>query len=187
MADVQLWDVAQHKQLRTMRGHTQRGMSTFICFLPSFIMKLILSPPVGALAWNSHILSSGCRDGTIFHHDVRVAQHHVATLAGHTQEVCGLKWSPDGQQLASGGSSLLLSFLPFFLAPKPSPLRQRQPLEHMGRWLEHCSLHSRRAPGSGEGGRVVPLAAGSARHWWRHLGSLHPHLERLHRRLPQHR
>lgn len=25
-------------------------------------------------------------------------------LAGHRQEVCGLKWSPDGQYLASGGN-----------------------------------------------------------------------------------
>jgi GTPase SAR1 family protein len=27
-AEVQLWDVAQHKKLRTMRGHTQRGTSS---------------------------------------------------------------------------------------------------------------------------------------------------------------
>ena len=26
----------------------------------------------------------------------------------HRQEVCGLKWSPDGQQLASGGNDNLL-------------------------------------------------------------------------------
>lgn len=60
--------------------------------------------PVGSLAWNGHLLSSGSRDGKIFNHDVRIAQHHVATLEGHTQEVCGLKWSPDGLQLASGGA-----------------------------------------------------------------------------------
>ena len=42
------------------------------------------------------------------HHDVRIAAHNVATLTGHTQEVCGLKWSPEGHQLASGGNENLL-------------------------------------------------------------------------------
>ena len=55
------------------------------------------------------VFCSGSRSGTIHHHDVRVPQHHVATLAGHTQEVCGLKWSPDGKYLASGGNDNLLN------------------------------------------------------------------------------
>ena len=38
-----------------------------------------------------------------------MAQHHIATLSGHTQEVCGLKWSPDGKYLASGGNDNLLN------------------------------------------------------------------------------
>lgn len=37
-----------------------------------------------------------------------MADHHVATLARHSQEVCGLKWSPDGKYLASGGNDNLL-------------------------------------------------------------------------------
>lgn len=32
----------------------------------------------------------------------------MSTFKGHRQEVCGLKWSPDGQQLASGGNDNLL-------------------------------------------------------------------------------
>jgi cell division cycle 20-like protein 1, cofactor of APC complex len=28
----------------------------------------------------------------------------ISTFTGHKQEVCGLKWSPDGTQLASGGN-----------------------------------------------------------------------------------
>ena len=32
----------------------------------------------------------------------------VCTYKAHRQEVCGLKWSPDGQQLASGGNDNLL-------------------------------------------------------------------------------
>mmetsp|Transcript_48915 Transcript_48915/g.113098 ORF Transcript_48915/g.113098 Transcript_48915/m.113098 type:complete len:206 (+) Transcript_48915:902-1519(+) len=35
---------------------------------------------------------------------VRVQEHFTSKLSGHKQEVCGLKWSFDGQQLASGGN-----------------------------------------------------------------------------------
>jgi len=86
--NVQLWDVEAQKQLRNMRGHEAR---------------------VGSLAWNSHVLSSGSRDTTIINHDVRIAEHNIATLTGHDQEVCGLKWSPNGLQLASGGNDNLLN------------------------------------------------------------------------------
>eukprot|EP00897_Mesotaenium_endlicherianum_P010935 jgi/Mesen1/9870/ME000070S09154 len=85
---VQLWDSAQLKQVRSMKGHTAR---------------------VGALAWNGGpILSSGGRDNLIINHDVRVREHITSRLTGHEQEVCGLKWSPSGQQLASGGNDNLL-------------------------------------------------------------------------------
>ena len=84
---TQLWDVHAFKQLRSMDGHTDR---------------------VSSMAWNRHLLSSGSRDTTIVHHDVRVARHNVATLETHTQEVCGLTWSNDGEILASGGNDNLL-------------------------------------------------------------------------------
>uniref|UniRef100_A0AAY4AMU4 Anaphase-promoting complex subunit 4 WD40 domain-containing protein n=1 Tax=Denticeps clupeoides TaxID=299321 RepID=A0AAY4AMU4_9TELE len=84
---VQLWDVEHQKLLRSMTSHTAR---------------------VGSLSWNDHILSSGARSGHIHHHDVRVAEHHISTLRGHTQEVCGLKWSPDGKYLASGGNDSMV-------------------------------------------------------------------------------
>lgn len=84
---TQLWDVQACKQLRSMDGHTDR---------------------VGSLSWNRHILSSGGRDSIIVNHDVRVARHNVATLTSHTQEICGLSWSPDGTLLASGGNDNML-------------------------------------------------------------------------------
>lgn len=52
--------------MRTMTGHQAR--------IPS-------------LSWFGHTLSSGCRDGSIWHHDVRVARHKVMELSGHTGEV----------------------------------------------------------------------------------------------------
>lgn len=42
---------------------------------------------VGSLSWNSYILSSGSRSGTIVHHDVRDRDHIISTLNAHTQEV----------------------------------------------------------------------------------------------------
>ena len=88
-SEVQIWDVGGMRQLRSMKGHRAR---------------------VGSLAWNSHILSSGSRDSSIIHHDVRIAQHITARLEGaHTQEVCGLKWAPNGLQLASGGNDNILN------------------------------------------------------------------------------
>lgn len=84
---VQIWDAEKGSCFRKFRTHSAR---------------------VGALAWNDSILSSGSRDGQIHNHDVRIRDHHVATLASHTQEVCGLKWSPNGTQLASGGNDNLV-------------------------------------------------------------------------------
>ncbi|KAG2393544.1 hypothetical protein C9374_007075 [Naegleria lovaniensis] len=107
---VELWNVERRKLVRKMLGHSSR---------------------VGSLSWNPRcqpILSSGSRDGKILNHDVRVGpgglytqsthglfmqQHEsipnypnqvTSVFTGHSQEVCGLKWSPDGSQLASGGN-----------------------------------------------------------------------------------
>ncbi|KAG0288754.1 ubiquitin-protein transferase activating protein [Linnemannia gamsii] len=81
--DVQVWDVETKTKLRTMSGHAAR---------------------VGVLAWDKQIVSSGCRDGSIWNHDVRVHNHKVAELLSHTNEICGLTWRSDGMQLASGAN-----------------------------------------------------------------------------------
>ena len=59
---------------------------------------------VGVLTWNDKLLSSGSRDKKILHRDVKSSSNYIAKLIGHSQEICGLKWSPDNQQLASGGN-----------------------------------------------------------------------------------
>lgn len=81
--EVQIWDVAKCKKTRAMLGHRGR---------------------VGTLAWNSHTLSSGSRDRTILNRDIRSPSDYSNKLLGHKSEVCGLKWSYDDQQLASGGN-----------------------------------------------------------------------------------
>jgi WD40 repeat protein len=64
---------------------------------------------VPSLSWNGSVVSSGCRDGSIWHHDVRVQNHKVQELRGHNAEVCGLAWRGDGQFLASGGNDNIVN------------------------------------------------------------------------------
>lgn len=78
-----IYDTLMERRLRTMTGHTAR---------------------ISSLAWNAHILSTGSRDRTILHRDVRLPAQYLRRLTGHKQEVCGLKWNPDTEQLASGGN-----------------------------------------------------------------------------------
>lgn len=80
---VEVWDMETRTKLRGMAGHQAQ---------------------VASLSWNQHLLTSGCADGSIWFHDVRVAQHKVMELVGHDGEVCGLKWRDDGELLASGGN-----------------------------------------------------------------------------------
>ncbi|KAJ2723534.1 WD repeat-containing protein slp1 [Coemansia sp. Benny D115] len=86
--DVQIWDAESQSKIRTMSGHQAR---------------------VGVMSWERHMLSSGCRDGSIWNHDVRVAAHKTAELVAHSGEVCGLTWRSDGALLASGGNDNLLN------------------------------------------------------------------------------
>lgn len=79
---------------------------------------------VGCLAWREHILTAGSRSGRIFHHDVRTAAHHVGTFEKHTQEVCGMEWSPDGRYLACGAGDNLVSVWEHSMvsAEEPTPV-----------------------------------------------------------------
>jgi len=86
--EVQLWDAAANKRVRRIMGHLSR---------------------VSSLAWSDNTLSSGSRDSMIFHHDVRASSARAMCLQGHQQEVCGLRWAPNGLQLASGGNDNILN------------------------------------------------------------------------------
>ena len=56
------------------------------------------------------MLCSGSRDHNILAWDHRTSTLPVKKYLGHTQEVCGLRWSPDHQLLASGGNDNKVCF-----------------------------------------------------------------------------
>ncbi|BES98938.1 WD domain, G-beta repeat [Nesidiocoris tenuis] len=81
---VEIWDPSATKQVSKLSGHAAR---------------------VGTLAWCGDVLASGSRDRSILLRDLRVPQTEFERrFSAHRQEVCGLKWSPDLQSLASGGN-----------------------------------------------------------------------------------
>ena len=85
--DVQIWDAIKCRKLRTMQGHRQR---------------------VGCINWSHHVMATGSRDRNILMRDVRTPSHFYSKLSSHRSEVCGLKWSPDDRELASGGNDNML-------------------------------------------------------------------------------
>jgi cell division cycle protein 20 (cofactor of APC complex) len=80
---IQIWDPERTQLIRTLKGHEER---------------------VSSLSWNGCLLSSGSRDTNIINHDVRMPFHIINKYTTHEGEVCGLKWSRDGSQLASGAN-----------------------------------------------------------------------------------
>ncbi|KAI5670337.1 hypothetical protein M9H77_10701 [Catharanthus roseus] len=82
-SEIHLWDAEASKPIRILRGHQEK---------------------VGSIAWNGSILTSGSYDRAIVNHDVRARNSLTCHMKVHTGEVCGLKWSPTGNILASGGN-----------------------------------------------------------------------------------
>lgn len=80
---VGVWDATRRAIVRDAPGHSAR---------------------VGCLHWRGDLLASGSRDKTVCLHDVREPASLAARLHAHKQEVCGLKWSPCGNYLATGGN-----------------------------------------------------------------------------------
>lgn len=87
---VQIWDIEAGKRIRTILASAEGHR-------------------IGSLAWNKHLLSTGSRSGKVLTHDVRLAKPLIIRHESlHTQEICGLEWSPDGKQLASGANDNLV-------------------------------------------------------------------------------
>lgn len=80
---VEIYDIQAKKLIKSFEGHSAR---------------------VSVVAWNNNLLSSGSKDYSILNRDLRSKQESFSKYIAHKQEVCGLKWSFDGSQLASGGN-----------------------------------------------------------------------------------
>ena len=52
---------------------------------------------------NPNVLSLGCKDLIIKTIDLRSKSNPILKYAGHSKEICGMKWSLDDKRLASGG------------------------------------------------------------------------------------
>ncbi|CAF2132692.1 BnaA03g52090D [Brassica napus] len=83
-------------------------------------------------------------------------QSRVGSLAGHTQEVCGLKWSGSGQQLASGGNDNVVHIWDRSVASSNSTTQ----------WLHRLEEHTSavKATGGGGGDRTIKF-------WNTHTGA----------------
>jgi cell division cycle 20-like protein 1 (cofactor of APC complex) len=84
---IEIYDINTQKIVTSFGGHDSR---------------------IGVVAWNNNIISSGSKDCSILNRDYRCnnlnSNNIINKLCMHNQEVCGLKWSFDGTQLASGGN-----------------------------------------------------------------------------------
>ena len=83
---VEIYDINKKELISSYKGHAYR---------------------VGVVSWNKNIISSGSKDYSIITRDIRCKDNEeniIRKFYGHQQEVCGLKWSFDGSQLASGGN-----------------------------------------------------------------------------------
>ncbi|OMO89712.1 hypothetical protein CCACVL1_07681 [Corchorus capsularis] len=148
-SEVELWDSVSHQRLRTLKGcHSGR---------------------VGSLAWNNNdILTTGGMDGQILNNDVRIQSPVVGAYRGHRSEVCGLKWSTSGQQLASGGEDNLVHIWDRSMASSNSPRQWLHMLEDHTcavKAISWCPFQRNLlATGGGEGDRSIKF-------WNSHTGA----------------
>ena len=80
---IQLWDINKKLKIREIEAHEDR---------------------ISCLSWNEYILSSGSKDKLIKNFDVRNKHPEISKIKKHTQEICSLKYSIEGDLLASGGN-----------------------------------------------------------------------------------
>jgi WD40 repeat protein len=80
---IELWDIIKGKRIREIEAHKER---------------------ISSLVWNNYILSSGSKDKLIKNFDVRSQDVEISKIHQHKQEVCALKYSPEGDLLSSGGN-----------------------------------------------------------------------------------
>ena len=132
---VEIYDVNKKELLSSFKGHSSR---------------------VGVVSWNRNLISSGSKDFSIITRDIRCKdsdENIVKKYLGHQQEVCGLKWSFDGSQLASGGND---NFLMVWSLHSNKPLMENK--DHLAAvkaiaWSPH--QHNILASGGGTADRTI--------------------------------
>lgn len=90
---VQYWDPECKKKIIEVSDHYER---------------------VGAISLHNKQLLTGSRDRSILMYDLRSKPSPITAYHSHKQEVCGLKWDPNGEYFASGGNDNKL----FVYSPK---------------------------------------------------------------------
>ena len=80
---IQLWDINKKMKIRDIDAHDKR---------------------VSCISWNNYVLSSGSKDKYIKNFDIRMKNSEISKIKKHKQEVCALKYSNEGDLLASGGN-----------------------------------------------------------------------------------
>lgn len=97
---MQIWNTETLKKIRTYDNHTGRVGAL------SWSLSSSFGPgaPFQSTGNSSATLTSGSRDHSIVHRDLRAPEASYHRLTGHRQEICGLKWNFEGTQLASGGN-----------------------------------------------------------------------------------
>ena len=81
--NILIWDINKKEKLREIEAHNNR---------------------VSCLAFNYNILSSGSKDRYIKNFDLRIKSPEISKIKKHKQEICSLRYSIEGDLLASGGN-----------------------------------------------------------------------------------
>ncbi len=88
-----MWDINKMKKVSQWRCHKER---------------------VGSISVHEGKMLTGSRDKHIYLFDLKAGTGIQQSFSDHSQEVCGLKWSPNGEYFASGGNDNKL----FIYSPK---------------------------------------------------------------------
>ncbi|KAG8897906.1 substrate-specific activator of APC-dependent proteolysis [Tulasnella sp. 403] len=96
---IHIYDTEAISLVRTYENHNSRVGA--LCWSLSSSIPLSAGVQYGNA---SATLTSGSRDRTIVHRDLRAPEDSYRRLTGHRQEICGLKWNAEGTHLASGGN-----------------------------------------------------------------------------------
>ena len=84
--ELRMFDIEKEKELITVPAYTER-------------LSVIETIPL-----QENIFTTGSKDSMIKSFDKRQKMKPVQIFKGHKQEICGIKWSPDGKTLASGSN-----------------------------------------------------------------------------------